>query len=63
MINDSDVKQYINCGFSDIYGLGITCLIAFSKGFIIGSDNGYFALWVKSDDKEKSKTEDGMELA
>ena len=34
-------------------GLGITSIIAFSKGFIAGSESGHMAIWIKAEDGDK----------
>jgi hypothetical protein len=31
----------------------VSSLIAFSKGFLVGSDGGHFALWIRGDDHDK----------
>ncbi|CAD8162078.1 unnamed protein product [Paramecium pentaurelia] len=62
IIHDNDVRQYINNAFTDIRGPGVSSLIAFSKGFLVGSDSGHFALWIRGDDHDKQKTEDGIEV-
>lgn len=33
--------------------MGISCIASFSKGFIVGSDRGHMAIWVKIDDGDK----------
>ena len=33
--------------------MGISCISSFSKGFIVGSDRGHMAIWVKIDDGDK----------
>lgn len=40
-------------------GLGVTCISPFSKGFIVGSDNGNMAIWVRVDDAA-DKANDGL---
>ena len=42
--------------------MGITCLTTFSKGFIIGSDLGSFALWVKSDESDENEMGESNEV-
>lgn len=41
--------------------MGITCLTAFSKGFIIGSDYGSFALWLKVDESDENEMGESTE--
>lgn len=52
IIQDADVRQYINSAFNDL-GLGVSVIAPFSKGFIVGSDNGNMAIWVKLDETDK----------
>lgn len=42
--------------------LGITCLTPFSKGFVIGSDLGTFALWIKTDDSDDNDMGESNEV-
>ena len=48
------MRQYINCAFNDLDGLGVTVIKSFKKGFLVGSDNGHMAIWVKADESEKA---------
>jgi hypothetical protein len=34
-------------------------MVAFSKGLIIGSDNGLFALWLKNENTEEDHNNNG----
>lgn len=43
--------RIIQNGFNE-HDLAITCLITFSKGFILGGENGAFAVWTKTEDDE-----------
>jgi len=40
----------LNNAFDDIRGPGVSAILALSKGFLVGSDSGHFALWVRGDD-------------
>lgn len=51
-----EVKQHISRAFADI-GIGVSVIKCYSKGFIIGSEFGNFALWLKIE--ENVDTESG----
>ncbi|EGR29862.1 WD repeat protein [Ichthyophthirius multifiliis] len=61
IIQENEVKQYIESGFQ-IEGLGINCMVAFTKGLIIGSDNGVFALWLKNENLSDENNEDDFNI-
>lgn len=51
--------RIIQNGFNEP-DIKIVCLTTFSKGFIVGSEYGSFALWVKSEENEDNSNEDDL---
>ncbi len=51
--------RIIQNGFNEP-DIRIVCLTTFSKGFIIGSEYGSFALWVKCEETEENSNEDDL---
>ena len=41
----------INNGFNS-HNVGIQCIETFSRGFLLGSKEGCFALWLKDEENE-----------
>ena len=57
LLETFELKQTIDNAFrseDSIYN--VSCIRPFSKGFFIASDNGYIAMWVKSEENNSSST-------
>lgn len=46
-----ELVQMISHGFNSP-GVGIKCIETFSRGFLLGSKDGCFALWIKDEENE-----------
>jgi len=53
-------KQIIENAFMSEEIFGVSCIQPYSKGFFIGSDDGMMALWVRSEENNKSNTQDNQ---
>ena len=62
--NKYEVKrEFLNAFNEPTSDIAITAICAFSRGFILGSDNGKFTLWVKKeDDQENYEDEETVDL-
>jgi hypothetical protein len=56
IIQGVEVKQYIKNAYREEKN-SIVAMRAFSRGFIVGSETGKFALWVKAEDSEDDITD------
>lgn len=52
------MKQLIDNAFRSDELYNISCILPYSKGFFVASDNGDVALWVKSEENQKSNGKD-----
>lgn len=54
-LDNNEMKQYVENAFnSDENLMHVSSLIPFSKGFFIASDNGYMAMWVRSEENNST---------
>lgn len=51
IINNQELVQMISNGFNSL-NLGIQCIETFSRGFLLGSKTGSFALWIKDEEND-----------
>ena len=52
---NNELKQYVDNAFNSEENLMyVSCLRTFNKGFFISSDNGYMALWVRSEENNST---------
>lgn len=55
IVESNECKQYIENGFmSDDAMIGVSIIKPYSKGFLLCSDTGYMALWVRSEENNST---------
>lgn len=47
------MRQYINSAFNDL-GMGVSAIASFPRGFVVGSENGHMAIWVRADEGDRN---------
>ena len=60
IVEDFEEKQLIDNAFMTEDVHRVTCIREFSKGFVVGSDKGHMAMWVRSEENNQSTGKEGQ---